>query len=61
MDGLGTTHGRIHVGKQEINKIQTRKMKGLKRTKEEVKHQKAAKRSAKQMENVNRLKKQKLA
>lgn len=31
-DGLGTTHGRIHVGKQNINSIQTRKMKGLKKT-----------------------------
>lgn len=31
-DGLGNTHGRIHLGKQDINKIQTRKMKGLKKT-----------------------------
>lgn len=30
-DGLGTKHGRIHIGKQEINKLQTRKMKGLKK------------------------------
>lgn len=30
-DGLGTTHGRIHVGKQDISKLQTRKMKGLKK------------------------------
>lgn len=28
-DGLGTTHGRVHVGVQDINKLQTRKMKGL--------------------------------
>ncbi|XP_044756446.1 ribosome production factor 2 homolog [Coccinella septempunctata] len=35
-DGLGTTHGRIHVGKQEINKLQTRKMKGLKKSAVEI-------------------------
>ncbi|XP_023027548.1 ribosome production factor 2-like protein Non3 [Leptinotarsa decemlineata] len=29
-DELGTTHGRIHIGKQDIHSIQTRKMKGLK-------------------------------
>ncbi|KAL1505527.1 hypothetical protein ABEB36_005072 [Hypothenemus hampei] len=34
-DSLGTTHGRIHMGKQDIQKIQTRKMKGLKKTSEE--------------------------
>ncbi|XP_022913216.2 ribosome production factor 2 homolog [Onthophagus taurus] len=32
IDKLGTKHGRIHVGKQEIAKIQVRKMKGLKKT-----------------------------
>lgn len=31
-DALGTTHGRIHLGAQNINGIQTRKMKGLKKT-----------------------------
>lgn len=31
-DALGNTHGRIHLGKQKIDKIQTRKMKGLKKT-----------------------------
>ncbi|KAJ2030173.1 rRNA-binding ribosome biosynthesis protein rpf2 [Coemansia sp. RSA 376] len=30
-DGLGDKYGRIHVGKQEINKIQTRKVKALKK------------------------------
>ncbi|ENN74775.1 hypothetical protein HUJ04_011354 [Dendroctonus ponderosae] len=35
MDVFGTTHGRIHVGKQEILRIQTRKLKGLKKTGEE--------------------------
>lgn len=33
-DGLGNTHGRIHIGRQEIHKLQTRRMKGLKKTKE---------------------------
>lgn len=31
-DELGNVHGRIHVGKQNITAIQTRKMKGLKKT-----------------------------
>lgn len=34
-DNLGNTHGRIHVGKQKIQEIQTRKMKGLKKMKKE--------------------------
>ncbi|KAJ8984882.1 hypothetical protein NQ317_002722 [Molorchus minor] len=40
-DELGTKHGRIHIGKQEINKLQTRKMKGLKKTAAERKAEKA--------------------
>jgi len=36
-DTLGTTHGRIHIGTQNIDKIQTRKMKGLKKTLSEKK------------------------
>lgn len=32
MDNLGTTFGRIHIGAQNINRIQTRKMKGLRKT-----------------------------
>ncbi|KAF2885258.1 hypothetical protein ILUMI_20924 [Ignelater luminosus] len=36
-DGLGTVHGQIHVGKQNITGIQTRKMKGLKKTIKEKK------------------------
>lgn len=40
-DSLGTTHGRIHVGKQNINSIQTRKMKGLKKTATERKAERA--------------------
>lgn len=34
-DGLGNTHGRIHIDRQDINKLQTRRMKGLKKTKED--------------------------
>lgn len=30
-DELGDQYGRIHVGQQNLDKIQTRKMKGLKR------------------------------
>jgi ribosome production factor 2 len=30
-DEMGDTYGRIHLGKQDFNKIQTRKMKGLKK------------------------------
>ena len=41
-DGLGNTHGRIHLGKQEINKIQTRKVRALKKTPEERKAERNA-------------------
>lgn len=40
-DALGNIHGRIHLGKQKIDKIQTRKMKGLKKTAAERKAEKA--------------------
>lgn len=43
VDGLGTTHGRIHMGKQDINKIQTRKMKGLKKTAAEKREERKSK------------------
>ncbi|XP_076638678.1 ribosome production factor 2-like protein Non3 [Colletes latitarsis] len=36
-DNLGTTFGRIHIGAQNINSIQTRKMKGLKKSMAEKK------------------------
>lgn len=45
-DNLGSTHGRIHMGKQNINSIQTRKMKGLKKTAQERKIERTAKRKA---------------
>lgn len=52
-DNLGTTHGRIHVPKQKIDKLQTRKMKGLKKTAAERKEDRAAlkKRRADQASN----------
>uniref|UniRef100_A0A1A9UCM1 Ribosome production factor 2 homolog n=1 Tax=Glossina austeni TaxID=7395 RepID=A0A1A9UCM1_GLOAU len=34
-DELGNTHGRIHLGKQNLDKIQTRRVKGLKKTSEQ--------------------------
>lgn len=33
-DGLGDQYGRIHLGKQDINKIQTRKVKALKKNRD---------------------------
>lgn len=35
IDNLGNTLGRVHLGKQELGKIQTRRIKGLKKTPEE--------------------------
>ncbi|XP_067645918.1 ribosome production factor 2 homolog [Eurosta solidaginis] len=34
-DEMGNTHGRVHLGKQNVTKIQTRRVKGLKKTPEE--------------------------
>jgi ribosome production factor 2 len=31
-DTFGTQHGQIHIPKQNIDRLQTRKMKGLKKT-----------------------------
>uniref|UniRef100_A0A182QSC7 Ribosome production factor 2 homolog n=1 Tax=Anopheles farauti TaxID=69004 RepID=A0A182QSC7_9DIPT len=42
-DELGNVHGRVHVGKQDINALQTRKMKGLRKTAEEKRTEKANK------------------
>lgn len=36
-DSLGNTHGRVHMGKQNLGKIQTRRVKGLKKSSEERK------------------------
>lgn len=35
-DLIGDKVGRIHLGRQDLGKLQTRKMKGLKRAREEV-------------------------
>ncbi|KAH8021477.1 hypothetical protein HPB51_015873 [Rhipicephalus microplus] len=43
---LGATMGRIHMEKQDFNKLQTRKLKGLKKTPEEKKAARAAKKAA---------------
>ncbi|XP_072378818.1 ribosome production factor 2 homolog [Diabrotica undecimpunctata] len=50
-DELGNKHGRIHLGKQEIRKIQTRKMKGLKKTAAERKAEKVKMIKAMQEQN----------
>lgn len=44
-DKLGTTFGRVHIGKQHLNSIQTRKMKGLKKTMAEKKSELKRKKS----------------
>lgn len=36
-DELGNTHGRVHVGKQNVTKVQTRKVRALRATPEEKK------------------------
>lgn len=45
-DAFGSTHGRIHLGKQDVSKLQTRKMKGLKKTPEEKKQIRSEKKKA---------------
>lgn len=60
VDNFGTKHGQIHLGKQEINKIQTRKMKGLKKTPEEKKEQRAKKRPLLNGAIVSNFKKQRV-
>lgn len=45
-DNLGNVQGRIHIGKQNIRKITTRKMKGLKKTAAERKAERAKMRLA---------------
>lgn len=45
-DAFGTQHGTIHVPKQNIDKLQTRKMKGLKKTTSEKKDQRKRKSDA---------------
>lgn len=52
---LGTTFGRIHVGSQNINKIQTRKLKGLKKSLAEKKENKKRKSSDDTSNSVKKL------
>jgi ribosome production factor 2 len=42
-DAFGTRHGQIHIPKQNTDKLQTRKMKGLKKTASEKKEQRKRK------------------
>lgn len=46
-DELGNVMGRVHVGKQDVKRLQTRKMKGLKKTAEDWKAGRKAKQAAK--------------
>lgn len=50
-DAFGSKLGRIHMGKQDIGRIQTRKMKGLKKTLEEKKKMLQKKKIAKKAGN----------
>ncbi|XP_032516732.2 ribosome production factor 2 homolog [Danaus plexippus] len=56
-DAFGTKMGRVHMGRQDINRLQTRKMKGLKKSAEEKKQmllkKKMAKKEAKKTPPVN--------
>lgn len=47
-DAFGSKMGRIHMGRQDINRLQTRKMKGLKKTPEEKKQMLMKKKKEKQ-------------
>ncbi|PZC84117.1 hypothetical protein B5X24_HaOG205839 [Helicoverpa armigera] len=55
-DAFGSKMGRVHMGKQDINRLQTRKMKGLKKTPEEKKamlmKRKKERQAARQAQNV---------
>lgn len=51
-DAFGSKLGRIHIGKQQIGRLQTRKMKGLKKTPEERKQMLRQKKIAKKAEKV---------
>lgn len=54
-DNLGNVHGRIHIGKQNIRKINTRKMKGLKKTATERKAERIKLRLVKKNGDLNQL------
>ena len=44
-DELGNTHGRVHVGKQKLGNVQTRKVKALRKTPAEKKAKRQQKKS----------------
>lgn len=46
-DAFGSKLGRVHIGKQEIGRLQTRKMKGLKKTPQEKKQMRIKSKMAK--------------
>lgn len=54
VDGLGTKHGRIHVGKQNVAKLQTRKMKGLKKSAEATYTKRAEKRKSAEQHEIRK-------
>lgn len=45
-DQLGNKHGRVHVGRQQIGKVQTRKVRALKKTPDEKRSKRQEKRAA---------------
>lgn len=45
-DQLGNTHGRVHVGRQKIGQIQTRKVRALRKSADEKKTKRQAKKAA---------------
>lgn len=52
-DNLGNTHGRVHVGKQNIGKVQTRKVRALRKTPEEKKSKRQEKRAVAKLAKKN--------
>lgn len=52
-DELGNVRGRVHVGRQDVTRLQTRKMKGLKKTAEERKAERKAKKRVVQETEVD--------
>lgn len=52
-DELGNTHGRVHVGKQNITSVQTRKVRALRKTPEEKKSKRQEKKAAQKLAKQN--------
>ncbi|XP_011502631.1 PREDICTED: ribosome production factor 2 homolog [Ceratosolen solmsi marchali] len=55
-DNLGKTLGRVHVGTQKLNTIQTRKMKGLRKTLTERKSERKRKQVITEEDNAKKIK-----